>query len=121
MTQHGSVLGARDGSCRRRCLGLLHRRLDLANGLTYGASSLDRTRREDRLVSRSIRTAGRAPWLVLLVAAAIVWIPSHAAATVPALNGVIAGIAPRTYDLTLLNLRDGTRTILLKFGYEESG
>ena len=72
-------------------------------------------------MSRSIRTAGSATWLVLLVATAIVWIPSHAAATVPALNGVIAGIGPRTHDLTLLNLQDGSRTTMLKFGYEETG
>jgi Tol biopolymer transport system component len=41
-----------------------------------------------------------------------------ARATVPGLNGVIAGIGP-TADLTLLNPIDGSQTRLLKSGYEE--
>jgi TolB protein len=122
MAHDGRVSGARDRfrSCKRRGPCLRHRHIDVASRLPYRASSPAQTPPRDRLVSRSIRAARTASCLVLLVATAIVWIPSHAAATVPALNGVIAGIAPRTYDLTLLNLRDGSRTILLKFGYEES-
>jgi TolB protein len=70
-------------------------------------------------VSRSIRAARTASCLVLLVASAIVWMPSRAAATMPGLAGVIAGIGP-TSDLMLLNLADDSRTTLLKFGDEEA-